>query len=89
MDWNTKINMFLVLSSSLIAFLAIARMANAEDSHSQGFMTWLGLLVASLLMFSFVHYDTWLHGWALVHDLGDTFAIPSISVLMTSKREPV
>jgi hypothetical protein len=81
--------MFLILGSSLIAFLAIARMANAEDSHGQGFMTWLRLLVSSLLMFSFVHYDTWLHGWALVHDLGDTCAILSISVLMTSKREPV
>ncbi len=88
-DWNTKVNMFLVLVSSVIAFLAIARMADTEQIRSDKFRTWLGLLVSSLLMFSFVHYDTWLHGWALTHVLGDTCTILAILVLATSEREPV
>jgi hypothetical protein len=87
-DWNTKVNMFVVFVCSLIAFLVIARIANAEEDNSRVHTTWLALFISSLLMFSFVHYDTWLHGWSLTHDLGDTCAILAIFVLVNPKRNP-
>lgn len=83
--WNVKVGMFTVLLSSVIAFLIIVRLAESEECPTDAWRVPVALFVSALLMFSFVHYDTWLHDWQLTHDMGNTFAVLAIAFITLSR----
>ncbi len=83
--WNVKVGMFTVLLSSIIAFLSLIRLAESDEHSSRGRRVPVALFVSALLMFSFVHYDTWLHDWQLTHDMGNMFAVLAISFITLSR----
>jgi hypothetical protein len=87
-DWNVKVGMFAVLLSSIITFVAIVRLAVWEEPKTEGWSVGAALFISSLLMFSFVHYDTWLHDWQLTHDLSDMFAVIAIAFMSVSRAKP-
>ncbi|HEY2524752.1 MAG TPA: hypothetical protein VGI29_06815, partial [Candidatus Binataceae bacterium] len=86
--WNIKIGMLAVLLSSVITFFAIVRLAESETQTTSWWRVPLALLLSALLMFSFVHYDTWLHDWQLTHDMGDMFVVLAIAFITLSRSVP-
>jgi len=88
-QWNVKIGMFVVLLSSVITFVTVTYLAESEERHSDLWTIATAGIVSGLLMFSFVHYDTWLHDWQLTHDMGDMFAVIAIAVVTLSHSSPI
>ena len=87
--WNVKVGMFTVLLSSIIAFLSLIRLAESDGQSSGAWRVPVALFVSALLMFSFVHYDTWLHDWQLTHDMGNMFAVLAIAFITLSRSTPM
>ncbi len=86
--WNVKVGMFAVLLSSVITFLSIIRLAESDEHPTDAWRSPLAIFVSALLIFSFVHYDTWLHDWQLTHDMGDMFSVLAIAFITLSRSEP-
>ena len=85
--WNVKVGMFAVLLSSVVTFLLIIRLAESDEPPADRWRIAIALFVSALLMFSFVHYDTWLHDWQLTHDMGDMFAVLAVAFITLSRSE--
>ena len=87
--WNTRVEMAVTLLSALAMFSAIARLAAAEERDGVERTTAISLFVASLLVFSFVHYDDWLWGWQLTFVLANSCAVLAVYLISNSIRHPV
>ncbi|HTQ23415.1 MAG TPA: hypothetical protein VMI09_01885 [Candidatus Binataceae bacterium] len=87
--WNTRVEMAVTLLSALAMFTAIARLAAAEERDGVTWTTAISLFVASLLVFSFVHYDDWLWGWQLMFVLANTCAVLAVYLISNSIQHPL
>jgi hypothetical protein len=88
-NWNSKVEMFVTLAIAIALFLGLVRLAHETYRSEVGDARLLkvSVTVSGLLLFSFVHYDTWLWGFQMAFVLPLTFTVFAMCVLCSSRGE--
>jgi hypothetical protein len=85
--WNLVFNMSLTFGVMLATFVWMVRFARREHVGSKNRLH-AALIASGMLLFSFVHWDTWLFSWQLTFILAICCAISAILVLVSPKLRP-
>jgi hypothetical protein len=87
--WNLRVEMLATLLTILAFLILCALVANRERHGLSGWQVNLSIFVTSLLLFSFVHYDTLLWGFQLSFTLVNLAVIAAIYLLCGSTAHPI
>jgi hypothetical protein len=87
--WNTRADMAVNLAVLLVTFIAIERIQTRETWQRVDWTAALATLAVSLLMFSFVNYDTLLFGACLPYIAVDACAVLAIYALVAARDCPI
>jgi hypothetical protein len=87
--WNTRVDMAITLLVAAAMFAPIALIGNEDDRPGTNWMTGVSLFAASLLVFSFVHYDDWLFGFQLHWILANTCTVWAVYLVWKSTGYPL
>lgn len=87
--WNLRVDMAATLVTILAVFALCALMANSEGHGRPTWQIAVSNLITSLLLFSFVHFDTFLWGFQVSFALVNLAVIAAIYLLSTSPANPI
>jgi hypothetical protein len=86
--WNVRSDLFATLFMVLPILIVCVRLVTKEKGAT-GWPANAAIFVSSLLLFSFVHYDTFLSGYQLSFTLIDAAVMWAIYLLCTSHAHPI
>ncbi len=87
--WNVRADMVATVLSMGVIFIACAWMALKERPRNPGWPTTVSVGVTSLLLFSFVHSDTFLGGYQLSFTMANAAPVAAIWSLSAFKARPI
>jgi hypothetical protein len=87
--WNSKVEMFVTLAIALALFLGLVWLAHEtyRSEFGDARLLKISVAVSALLLFSFVHYDTYLWGFQMGFVLPFTFTVLALCLLCSSRGD--
>jgi hypothetical protein len=85
--FNVKLNMFASVLFVLIAYIGLVRLLTRRQCGNRLTLN-IAAITMGVLMFSFVHYETWLLGYGLAFVSAVCFSLGAILVLSQERWQP-